>query len=61
MEGWGAQWVWLQGTWADGDVGPASTLGVSFLLCAWTPVETQLPLPQDSGTQVSCSTSGTFA
>ena len=54
MEGWEAQGVQLQGTWAEGAVGPALTLGVRFLLWAWTPVETQLPLPQDSGTQVGC-------
>lgn len=54
MEGWDGQWVLLQGTRAERAVGPALTLGWRFFLCTWTPVETQLPLPQDSGTQVSC-------
>lgn len=51
MEGWDWQWVLLQGTRAERAVGPALTLGGRFLLCAWTPVETQLLLPQYSGTQ----------
>lgn len=46
MEGWDGQWVWLQGTWAERVLGPALTLGRSFLLSAWTPYGNPADFPQ---------------